>query len=188
MGLLSKLRGSPGNASKLKFESEAAARERKVSTRAKAAKDVRRAKAAARMKAAELKAKAKKDARRAGARARTELEESGRTAGNVEAPETTEEIFRLAGDSAQLRSPVDATLDPSPDGPMVEGMASTLSLSSPASGSSSSDSDMSGMLSASFITGESEPFHDSDGSGDGDDVDENPLEFSDDFGLEGGRI
>jgi len=187
MGLLSKLRGSKGRAQKLDFQSEEVARKREASTRAKAAKDVRRAKAAARMKAAELKEKAKKDARRAGARARSELEE-GRTAGNVEAPETSREIFELAGDSAQLRSPVDATLDPSPDGPMVEGMASTLSLSSPASNSSGDESETSGMLSASFITGESEPFHDSDGSGDGDDVDENPLEFSDDFGVEGGRI
>jgi hypothetical protein len=187
MGLLSKLRGSKGRAQKLDFQSEEVARKREASTRAKAAKDVRRAKAAARMKAAKLKERAKKDARRAGARARSELEE-GRTAGNVEAPETSREIFRLAGDSAQLRSPVDATLDPSPDGPMVEGMASTLSLSSPASDSSGDESETTGMLSASFITGESEPFHDSDGSGDGDDVDENPLEFSDDFGVEGGRI
>jgi len=153
---------------------------KKRSTRAKAKKDLRRAKQATRMKAAELKAKARKDIERAGEQTRTKLREAaeGRTAGNVEAPQTTEEIFRLAGESAQLRSPVDATLDPSPDGPLVESMATDVS-------SPNESENSGGMINPGFITGESEPFHDSDGSGDGEDVPQKSLEFSDDF-INGG--
>jgi hypothetical protein len=139
-----------------------------------------RAKRAARRKAAEVKSKTKEDVRRGARRARSELEADRRTPGNVSAPKTTREIFQLAGDSAQLRSPVDATLDPSPDGPMMEAFATNVS--DPSGGTESGE----GMLDAGFITGEEEPFHDANDSGDGDGVDQNQLEFSDDFGAAGG--
>jgi len=180
MGILSKLRGSKDREkSKLRYQSEEVRKKNTASKTAKAKKDVRRAKAAARERAAKLKRRAVEEARAEAERDRS----SKRTAGNVEAPETTKEVFRLAGDAAQLRSPVDATLDPSPNGPAMEGFAS--SVSNP-SNSSNTASDSGAGLDAEFVSGGAN-FADSNGAGDGDDVSENPLEFSDDF-LTGGSI
>jgi hypothetical protein len=179
MGILSKLRGSKDREkSKLRYQSEEVRKQNTASKTAKAKKDVRRAKAAARERAAKLKRRAVEEARAEADRDRS----SKRTAGNVEAPETTKEVFRLAGDAAQLRSPVDATLDPSPNGPAMEGFASSVSNSS---GRSSSDGGGAGM-DPEFVSGGAN-FADSNGEGDGDEVSENPLEFSDDF-LSGGSI
>jgi len=186
MGIVDRIRGrSDRSESRLRFESEAARQERSASTKTKAKRDVRRAKAAARAKAAEVKRKAKRDARRAGAAARERAREEAsevRTAGNPSAPETTEEVFRLAGDAAQLRSPVDATLEPSPGGPGMEQF--TRGVSNPESGP---DGSAEGMISAGFITGEKDAFADANDSGDGEEVEENPLEFSDDFGVGSGK-
>lgn len=183
MGILSKLRGSKDREkSKLRYQSEEVRKQNTASKTAKAKKDVARAKAAARERAAKLKRRAVEEAKAEAERDRS----SKRTAGNVEAPQTTKEVFRLAGDAAQLRSPVDATLDPSPNGPAMEGFAS--SVSNPSNSSDGSGSSSGGVgIDPSFVTGETEPFADSNGSGDGDDVDENPLEFSDDF-LGGGSF
>lgn len=187
MGILDRIRNkSDREKSKLRFESEAARRKRQASAKAKARKDIRRAKQAARKQAEKAKARARTEARDIGQGAKEALKEGveRRTAGNVEAPESTEEVFALAGDAAQLRSPVDATLDPSPDGPMNEALATGMGFSG--GGGEDSSDDGGALMDPGFVTGESEPFHDSNGTGDDEDVEENPLEFSDDFLNSGG--
>lgn len=106
-----------------------------MSVLSKAKQDARAADRAAREKAAaaqraaaakkaELQRKAKQDVRAAERALRERArEDSGRTPGDPSAPKDTREIFQLAGSSAGLRSPVDATLDPAPDGPGMEGFA-----------------------------------------------------------------
>jgi hypothetical protein len=162
--------------SRLRFQSEAVAEKKRASKKAKAKKDLRRAKRAAELKAAKLKARARADARRAGERARERVAEAGRTPGNVDAPQSTREVFELAGQSAQLRSPVDATIDPSPDGPAVESMATTMA--SPMDDRDRPDDGAGAMVPASFVAGAAV-----DAGSAGEDAGgltaDNPLEFDD---------
>jgi hypothetical protein len=140
------------------------------------------ARRAAAEKRKELQSKAKQDVRAAERELRKRAnEEQGRTAGNVDSPDSTREIFSMAGSAAGLRSPVEATLDPAPDGPGMEGFARGGGLSF--GGSESSESDEQGSTGASVGLSFDAP--DDDGSGgalaglsfdsDGDDPDDDDV-------------
>lgn len=171
----------------------------------KAKQDVRAADRAARERASgarraaaekrkELQAKAKQDVRAAERELRkraSEERERGRTAGNVDSPDSTREIFSMAGSAAGLRSPVEATLDPAPDGPGMEGFASGGGLSFGDSESSSRSSERGSTASV----GLSFDAPDDDGSGgalaglsfdsDGDDPDDDDVGVGVGFSFDG---
>jgi len=137
----------------------------------KARQDLRRARRAASAKSSELKKKGKRDVRRgkdlALEKAKNAELEDIRTAGNVDSPKTGKEVARKAGSAAQLRSPVDATIDPSPSGPEIEEFTRAgLSVST----GDQDDRDDSGSDGSVLSFGESE----------------NPLELDDSMGLVGG--
>jgi hypothetical protein len=153
MSLLDKLRPSEETKRKARADVRAAgraARDKTETAKRKARSDARRAERVARRKAAELK-------ERAGER------ESERRPGDVDSPETMDEFFGRAGSAAELRSPMDATLDPSPSGPELELFASAGS-SRKSDDRRESPDDSRGGLDPSFIVGDSSDSSDSDSS------------------------
>lgn len=154
------------------------------------------ARRAAAKKRKELQSKAKQDVRAAERELRRRASEDrereqGRTAGNVDSPDSTREIFSMAGSAAGLRSPVDATLDPAPDGPGMEGFASGGGLSF--GGSESAESAEQGSTGASVGLSFDAP--DDDGSGgalaglsfdsDGDSADDDDVGVGVGFSFDG---
>ncbi len=131
--------------SKVKQDARAAdrkAREKAAGVKQKGKQDARAAERAALRKKSELQRKAKQDVKAAERALRKRArEDSGRTPGDPSAPKDTREIFELAGSSAGLRSPVEATLDPAPDGPGMEGLTTGGGLSFEDSGGDSSEGD-----------------------------------------------
>jgi len=113
-----------------------------MSLLSKAKQDVRATERKAREKASDIKSKGKQDVKAAERALRKRArEDSGRTPGDPSAPKDTREIFELAGSSAGLRSPVEATLDPAPDGPGMEGFTTGGGLSFDESDDDSSEGD-----------------------------------------------
>jgi len=188
MSLLSLIRGGDDPDDERSIKSKArsdvaaarrAARAKAAEVKRRARQDARTGERAVREKKDQLKSKARQDLRTAERRLR-EAGEGARRPGDVDSPKTTKEIFRLAGEAAELRSPVDATLDPSPSGPELEMFARADANEKEAEQADDPNQDAA-MLDPSLIAS---------GAGDTDEDSntdsENPLEFADSFGLTGG--
>lgn len=173
MSILDKLKPSS--------ESKERARERAADLRTKGGQDLRAAERVALAKAEKVRAEARRQLSQAGQGVQEpELQRrEGRTLGNVDSPDTNREILARAGRAASLRSPVNATLDPSPSGPGIERFTVMGDSSEGSSGGSESDyRDESGAgFGAGFITGERRQ-----------ETDDGILAFDDDGDDDGGSL
>lgn len=145
------------------------AKQRARELRRKASRDASRAEETARRKKDEVKRKARQDvktARRgdvsslasgAGSAARSVASRIEIDDESMDRPESTAEIVERAGAAAQLRAPMDASLDPGTNGPALEAFATAQPMSvgaaDPMGGSADRPDDSGELLADEFVTG-----------------------------------
>lgn len=156
-----------------KLRREQSDEQRGGETAARARQAARRQAARVKRQAAEQAAAARErggQAARDAVRAAREVEPREST--GVETPESTQEIFQRAGDSAQLRSPVEGSIDPGFNGPGMESFARADPTGPGLGGPSETADDEAaddGLLADGFVAGGSEA------------DDSEPLDFDDSF-------